>query len=494
MAGTLEKDWKSSSEPQTNNCADTKMTTVTVRSVNSIDEESNPEALKTIQTPLDSGKAAYMVLFGCLLIQSAIAGVPLAFGVIEDHYSTTYSNFEIGSWIGVLSEGLPYLGAPLMTICCQRFSTPRQVYILVGVLLCALSHLASAFIPSLTGLIMTQGCMFGFGAMLTEIPSLVILDTHFVKRRGLAYGLVFGGADLASIGYSFLATYLLQRHTYRITMIVFASVILLTTAPAVFLLKERKIILSESDPGETLEYTDGTFVPKPLARAKPLVPPTTIQPGFSLRRNSEAKGPDAKKYYQRPIFYLLNLSNLLFALSVSLPWIYLPTFATELGNSKTTGALILSLGMIFNFVGELIFGSLSDKVDVSLLVIVTMTVTGMSTFVMWGVFGYSKVATLLGYACVFGTFSTGFLALWSRMGTLFGEDDSTMVYSILSMGKGAGVILSGPISQRLLTSPSAIRLGGKDHVRWSSLIAYVGSCTSVSAIMGVLAFVAGTRW
>lgn len=494
MATMYEKDHESalSTKTASNGYMSSTMPTVTVKSVSSIsiDEEKDAGTSNIIQTPLDSGKAAYTVLLACFLIQSATAGIPLAFGVFEDYYSTRYVNFETASWIGVLSEGLPYAGAPLMTICCQKLSIPRQVYIIVGVVLCALSHLASAFITSLPGLIATQGCVFGIGSLLTEIPSLVILDTHFEKRRGLAYGIVFGGADLAGIAYAFLATYLLERQTYRITMIVFASVIFVVALTAVCLLKERKVILPDSEVTVVVEDGDA-FIPKPLTRAKPLVPPTTIRSGTSFRRNSQVNCADQKKYYQQPIFYFLNLSNVILAIAASLPWIYLPTFSSDMGYSKSTGALILSLCMLFQFLGEVVFGTLSDKIDVSLLVIATMSVSGISTLILWGMFGYTTLATLLAYACFFGGFSAGYLALWSRMGTLFGEDDSTMVYSILSTGKGAGVILSGPISQSLLTRPSAIRLGSKNHTRWGAMIVYVGSCTSVSALMGVLAFLAG---
>lgn len=463
---------------------------VTVRSVQPVDEDADVEAAPSTQTPLDTGKAAYMVLLACLLIQSATAGFPLAFGVFEDYYSTWYVNFETASWIGVLSEGLPYLGAPLMTVCCQKFSIPRQAYIMIGVVLCALSHLSSAFVSSLPALICTQGCLFGLGSLLTEIPSLVILDTHFAKRRGLAYGLVFGGADLAGIGYAFLATYLLHEHTYRISMIVFASITLFVAGMAVCLLKERSIGLPRSDISMTVENGDA-FVPRPLARAKPLVLPTTIRPLTSLRRNSQAKCTEGKKYYKRPMFYLLNVCNIVLAIAASLPWIYLPSFSTDLGFSKNTGALILSLGMLFQFLGETAFGTLSDKIDINLLIVATMSVSGVSTFVLWGILGHTNLASLLAYACIFGGFSAGYLALWSRMGTLFGEDDSTMVYSILSTGKGPGVILSGPISQCMLTRAPSISLGSVRASRWGSMIVYVGSCTSASALMGILGFVVG---
>lgn len=472
---------------------DDKLHAVAVTTVTVSDDGTEAKAEQLTPTPLDSGRAAYTVLLACFLLQTAIAGFPLAFGIFEDYYSTRYDNFETASWIGVLSEGLPYLGAPLMTICCQKFRLPLQVYIITGVSVCAASHLASAFVTNLPILIVTQGCLFGLGSLLTDIPSLVILDTHFSKRRGLAYGVVFGGADLAGIGYAFLATYLFEKYTYRITMIVFAGLTFVLGAMAAYFLRERKAICLESVVSMTIDDGD-TFIPKPLTRARPLVPPEAIRSGIFFRRTSVSTWQEPQqRYYQRLVFYILNASNVILAMAAALPWIYLPTFATGLGFSRNAGALILALGMLFQFLGEITFGLLSDKINVKFLVIVTMSVSALSTFLLWGVLGSTGLAALLVYACLFGCFSAGYLALWTRMGTLFGKDDSIMVYSILNTGKGAGVILSGPISQCLLTSPSSIRLGGMSSARWGAIIAYVGSCTSVSALLGGFAFIAGTR-
>lgn len=197
----------------------------------------------------------------------------------------------------------------------------------------------------------------------------------------------------------------------------------------------------------------------------------------------------SKRYYRRAIFYILVVANLLQAFAFYLPFIYLPSFTTDIGHSTGTAAMVLSVANLAQVFGEIGFGQLSDKVHVKFLVIISTASASLSALLLWGLLGSRSLAALITFAFLFGSFGSGFLALWARMGTLFGDKDAPMVYSTMCFGRGIGSILSGPISSALL---SLARLEGAvfGAGKYAPIIWFVGSCMAGSAIVGGLGILA----
>lgn len=412
--------------------------------------------------PKDKGKAAITMLIACFLLDSTTWGLLLSYGVFQEYYTNHFPNHNKASWIGVLSNGLVYLGAPAVTFCCQRYTLARKYYIYVGFALCVLSLLSSGFITTLPGLIIMQGFCYGLGSLLISTSELIILNTWFDERRGLAYGIVFSGGDLLGAAYTYLTTELLYKLGLRRTFLILAGTVFFFAGAAIVVLQERT--------GPTLMID--LPCSSSLEQGKPR--PTRLP---------------RKRYFQRGIFYILTLSNFIQACAIYLPFIYLPVFAIQSGHTKETAALILAIGNIGMLVGDLAFGQLSDNVDVNVLVFVSSGVSGVATFVLWGLFGCgsSSRAILTTFALLFGIFAGGFVVLWARMGTLFGERDAMMVYSAMSFGRGIGGILSGPISQVLISGVLPVALKGFNDTSFGGLIVFVGLCMVVSALLGLVA-------
>ncbi|KAK5102766.1 hypothetical protein LTS08_003566 [Lithohypha guttulata] len=444
--------------------------------------------------PKDKGKAAIFTLIAVLLVDSTTYGVILSFGIYQEYYTGHFADHSKASWIGVLSNALVFLGAPLVTWCCQHYALSRKVYILIGFILCVISLLVSAFITTLPGLIVTQGLLYGIGALLCSIPALIILNTWFDKHRGLAYGIVFGGDDLLGVVYTYLATELLRKYSLRTTLLVFAAIIFCCSGPAIVFLHER--------PEETAEPASAVPGPPerrrsslltPITRSRTTVGDLPFTPSLEHRATWPARQPK-KRYYQRGIFYIFMFSNLLQACAAYLPFIYLPVFATQSGHSKETGALILAIGNIGMLVGDLGFGKLSDMVHVNLLIFLSSGVSAIATFVLWGLFGTGarSQGVLIGFAFLFGCFAGGFIVLWARMGTLFGERDAATIYSYMCLGRGVGGLVSGPISQALLLLGTPRALSAFRAKGYGSLVVFVGICMAGSAITGLVGM--GSLW
>lgn len=89
-----------------------------------------------------------------------------------------------------LSKGISYLGHPLITPFVIKHQRYQRHMIFIGWLICIVALLASSCATKVWHLMITQGFLYGAGTVILYYPVLSIVNEWFVKRRGLAYGLM----------------------------------------------------------------------------------------------------------------------------------------------------------------------------------------------------------------------------------------------------------------------------------------------------------------
>ena len=308
-------------------------------------------------------------------------------------------------------------------------------------------------------------------------PLLIIVNTYWRRRRGFAYGLAFGAADLLGVAWSFLASYLLHHVGQRDTLLICAAIIFVASGGCICLLKERgatSVLRRASITSIDSQYRV-TTTPREDA------PMSTIATNFKLARRNTP--PVTKRYFRRPLFYLLSTANALHSLAFYLPLIYLPSFATVVGYNSTHSSLLLALINLSQIGGELLFGFASDYLPPSLLMVSSSGIACVTSLTLWGL-PDPTLGRLIAYALLYGWSASGFIALWARMGILFGEKDAPMVFSCMCAGRGVAVLVSGPVSEVLVGNGNA-RLGAFGVRRFAGLVAFVGACLGGSALLGV---------
>lgn len=304
------------------------------------------------EPPQDCGWAAYRVLIAATVVsaipcgQSTLSrftlsqranlttGIYLSFGVFHAFYSvsTTFPNANNSAWIGVLSSGVPYLGAPLIVYICTHTPWSRIHWIWTGWLLGVISHVGAAYSPTISALIVNQGLLYGISVLLADNPILLLVNTWFIRHRGIAYGLIFGMSDMCAIGWSFLAQWMLNRFGLRATFLAFAIIMFALPGPCIFLLRERgaksvwerstlPLVGHESPLSPVLarrssnRHQDALHVNKPTPAGS---------------RSYPAKANSQPRFYRRPIFYILALSNLFQAFACEFIASPLPAPATSM--------------------------------------------------------------------------------------------------------------------------------------------------------------------
>jgi MFS family permease len=181
------------------------------------------------------------------------------------------------------------------------------------------------------------------------------------------------------------------------------------------------------------------------------------------------------------LFWIYNVSNLIYGLGYFFPSLFLPSYATTLGLAGWQGALLLTVMSISQVLGQFTFGYLSDgKVKLNYLIAIATVVPSIAAFACWGI--ARSFGPLLVFAILFGFFAAGYTAMWARMVTAVTEEQSSslVAFSVFCFGKGVGNILAGPISGQLILP--LVRIPSYGVVKFSTLIIFTGVAMALSAI------------
>ncbi|KAH9240273.1 hypothetical protein K456DRAFT_48245 [Colletotrichum gloeosporioides 23] len=421
-------------------------------------QETATEIEQASLPPADRGKQAWLVLAGCSLIQIPVWGYSLAFGVFQEYYGShpneidgDISNIAV---IGTTMTGIMYLISPFTFTILSRWPRLRRWFGPLGLILSVAGFLVSSFATKVWQLIATQGvvCAVGCGLMFT--PTTLYLDEWFIKRKGLAYGVMWAGKSAAGVGTPFAMEALLQRFGPVTTLRAWSVATVLLSASLIYFLKPR-IPLSQST---------------------------------AVRRIS-------LNFIYLPSFWMLQIGNILQSLGYFLPYTYLTTYAVQqLHVSTTIATALLVLINVTSIPGGIVMGSLGDHLRVTTVILISTIGSALAVFLFWGF--SSHTALLAVFSITYGFFAGGFSSTWSGvLSELKAQSpalDTGFIFGLLAGGRGIGNVISGPLSVVLLT--------GGDWVRDGKSWGYSGEYgriilfTGLTAVLGGWGALSRVRW
>lgn len=348
------------------------------------------------------------------------AGFPFAFGVFQNYYST-HPPFEGSTQIAVIGTcamGIMYLDMPLITGLMRQYPNQARWSPVAGILLMCASLVASSWSTKVPHLIVTQGIGYAIGGSIAYCPLILYMDEWFVKRKGLAYGIMWSGTGLGGVTIPLLLEYLLDKHGFATTLRIWAGVLFASTMPLVYFMKPR-------------------------LPASPLTHSPFKNLGFVFGQT----------------FMLYQVTNVVEALGYFLPSIYLPSYArTTLGAGHFLAALTLLVSNIGAVFGCVAMGWLTDRLHVTTCLMISAVGTAVGTFLLWGL--GSNLASLYMFSIIYGFFGGSYTSTWPGImrqisSTPGSEDggrtfDPTMVCSFLAAARGVGNVVSGPLSETLI--------------------------------------------
>ncbi|KAL3425890.1 major facilitator superfamily transporter [Phlyctema vagabunda] len=275
----------------------------------------------------------------------------------------------------------------------------------------AIALIAGSFATKVSHLIMSQGVLYAIGGSLVYCPTLVFLDEWFIRRKGLAFGVMWAGSGVAGLIVPFVLNALLGRYGFRTTLRMWTIIHMILSLPLIYFLRPRLPISAVSQ-----------------------------NPPYGLN------------FLRMSSFWLLQTGLVIESLGYFVPSIYLPTFARSLGLSKSIGALLLALVNGSAVFSTVIMGMLIDRFHVTTVILLSTVGATTSVLVFWG------CSTALPMLCIFSIlyefFAGGFVStnagIIKLIKHLDGRTDVGMLLGLLSAARGVGVLASGPMSAAML--------------------------------------------
>nr|WP_236712770.1 OFA family MFS transporter [Peribacillus muralis] len=344
-----------------------------------------------------------MIVFGTILIQIGLGTIytwslfnqPLAdkFGWKLSSVAITFSITSFALAVATLFAGR-----------LQEKWGLRSLIALAGIVLGA-GLIASSFVSSLLVLYVTAGVIVGFADGLAYITSLSNLIKWFPERKGLISGISVSAYGMGSLLFKYINTWLLDHVGASQTFMYWGIIVM-----AMVLIGSRFV----------------REAPEPA--------------GIDASSLSNSNNYTVKEMMRTKEVYLLFV--MFFTACMS--GLYLISIAKDVGVQLAgldadTAANAVAMIAIFNTIGRLILGALSDKISRMKVIAFSFLVTAAAVLVLtlgnisFGLF-FTCVA---GIAFCFGGNITVFPAI---VGDFFGLKNHNKNYSIVYQGFGLGAL------------------------------------------------------
>ncbi|KAK2744377.1 hypothetical protein FQN57_004272 [Myotisia sp. PD_48] len=362
----------------------------------------------------DGGLRAWLFLAGCFLVEALVWGMPFSYGLFQDFYSITepFKSKPSGlPAIGTTALAVMYLGSPLCFAAMQRWPLLLRWSPTFGVVCMVLSMICSSFATEVWHLILTQGVMYGVGGSLMYNPVILYVDEWFIRRKGLAFGVMWAGTGFSGVTFPFLMSWLLNRYSLQVTLLAWGVLMGVISIPLLFIIRPR--------------------IPESRRR---------LNPGINLQ------------FMKTRTFMFIQLGNVIQGVGYFMPTIYLPTYARSLGLQNTMITVTLALLNGAAVFGCIFIGVLTDRFHVTTVILISTLGATVAIFAMWGT--AVSIPVLCIFSIVYGFFGGGFTTTYAGVVTEMrkssNEVNSGLVVGTLAAGRGIGSLICGPLSEALV--------------------------------------------
>ena len=212
-----------------------------------------------------------------------------------------------------------------------------------------------------------------------------------------------------------------------------------------------------------------------------------LKPRIPLSMSSHHRRLDMK-FLRLSTFWALQAGNIFESLGFFIPNIWLPTYARSLGLSSLSGTLTIMLFNVTSVFGQILMGSLIDRLHVTTVILVSTIGTTLTVFLLWG--SAVSLPLLCVFSLMYGLFAGGFTSTYTGVIREVQKQErgteAGMLFGLLSAGRGVGSVLSGPLSEALLRAkPWVGEVGLGYGTGYGGLIVFTG----VSAMLGGVSWV-----
>ncbi|KAI8807004.1 major facilitator superfamily domain-containing protein [Cladochytrium replicatum] len=378
-------------------------------SPDSISGEIDRKEASSNVPPPDVGFAWVMVVIS-FIVHIIDVGYISSYGVWQQYFTEQSDFFAGTSNIAVsMVGGLAPFTMVLVGIPSGWFADRYgyKLATIVGGAMIAVSYVLASFSTQLWHLCLTQGVLFGIGNSISYFPVISSIGGWFEKRRGLATGIAVAGGGIGGFILSPLVRWMLNTIGWQWTLRVMGLV------------------------GGGVVMLCGLIIRQRIA-------------------TQNKKKFDFSLFTKNVKFILMFCATIWMGLAYQTPFVYLSKYATAIGLSPDTGALLVGLLNAGSGFGRIFVGWVADA-GVGHLNTLAMTVGTASILVLvfWP-FATSFVSVAI-FAVLLGVAIGGLTSLLpAAIAHAFGTANLSTITGMVYTGYGPGNLIGGPAFGALL--------------------------------------------
>lgn len=273
-----------------------------------------------------------------------------------------------------------------------------------------------------------MGGSLGFVGVLANS---VLVSNWFVKKRGLALGILLTGTSIGGVLIPQIANPLIQNFGWRTAMILVSLIVWVILLPAIIFLVKNK-------PSDLGLFPDGD---EPDVREE-------IEEKESYTLKPQNQGMTLLEAMKTPLFWT-------FAICAAL--VFYPIFVTsqqfilylqtpKIGLTAQQGSYALSMLFAVSVGGKFFFGFLSDKIFPTRVMLICCTVMFSSTLFLLSLTATTAFIFLIPFGLGYGG---TFVLLQRLVADFFGSRDYPKILGVITVIEVVGAAIGGIITGRL---------------------------------------------
>ena len=305
------------------------------------------------------GWVVVAVTFVVALTTAGAMGIPGALlRPLQREYGWSEADISSALALRMLLFGLM---APFAAALIERYGLKRVILSAIAMIICGL--IATMFMTKLWHLVVLWGVVVGLGTGMTALVMAAIVSTRwFAERRGLVVGILSASSATGQLVFLPLAAAIEAHWGWRAALFPTLAGLVIAAAGVALLMVDRPADLG-----------------LPPFGAKSIAPPPPPAPAFSTP--FRVLGEVA----HNPTFWILAGTFFICGLSTNgLIQTHFIAFCGDFGIASVTAASMLAVMGIFDFVGTIGSGWLSDKYDNRALLFMYYGLRGLSLLYLPG--------------------------------------------------------------------------------------------------------------
>lgn len=273
-----------------------------------------------------------------------------------------------------------------------------------------------------------MGASLGFVGVLANS---VLVSNWFVKKRGLALGILLTGTSIGGVLIPQIANPLIQNFGWRTAMVLVSLIIWLILLPAIIFLVKNK-------PSDLGIFPDGD---EPDVREE-------IEEKESYTSKPQNQGMTLLEAMKTPLFWIFGLCAALvfYPIFVTSQQFILYLQTPKIGLTAQQGSYALSALFAVSIGGKFIFGLLSDKISPTRVMLICCTVMFLSTLFLLSLTATTAFIFLIPFGLGYGG---TFVLLQRLVADFFGSRDYPKILGVITVIEVVGAAIGGIITGRL---------------------------------------------